>query len=105
MGMPVITPGIGTRCQAVTDIIASVALEQAALSHILNAEGEKLQKVVATTDISLPQLLYTNKSVERMVNAVSRLEMILQAKLEMFDECICDECLVTPATPAPAPIA
>ena len=42
--MPVITPGTGTRCQAVTDIVTSVALEQTALSHILNAEGEKFKK-------------------------------------------------------------
>ena len=42
MGMPVITPSITTRAQAVTDIIESVALEETALSHILNAEGEKI---------------------------------------------------------------
>lgn len=46
MGMPVITPSITTRAQAVTDIIESVALEETALSHILNAEGEKIQKMV-----------------------------------------------------------
>ena len=47
MGMPVISPSQTTRCQAITDIIESVALEQAALSHLLNAEGEKLQRVVS----------------------------------------------------------
>ncbi len=40
------------RYQAITDIIQSVALEQTALAHILNAEGEKIQKVIAPcTDI------------------------------------------------------
>ena len=37
MGMPVITPSTTTRTQAITDIIESVALQETALSHILNA--------------------------------------------------------------------
>ena len=64
-----------------TDIIESVALQETALSHILNAEGEKIQKMVALPDVTPEVLLATNKSVESMVNAVSRLEMILQSKL------------------------
>lgn len=96
MGMPVIVPSSATRCQAITDIVASVALEQAALAHILNAEGEKLQKVVGMLLVSPEQLLATNRSVERMVNAVSRLEMVLQSKLEMFGECLCECPYVAP---------
>lgn len=90
MGMPVITPSTTTRAQAVTDIIESVALEETALSHILNAEGEKIQKMVAMPDVTSEVLLATNKSVESMVNAVSRLEMILQSKLSTFDGCLCE---------------
>jgi len=44
-----------TRPQAITDIVESVALEQTALSHILNAEGEKIQKALefcTTVDIT-----------------------------------------------------
>lgn len=33
------------RRQAITDLFESVALQQTALSHILNAEGEKLQRI------------------------------------------------------------
>lgn len=47
MGMPMIQSSNTSRHQAITDIIASVALEQTALSHILNAEGEKIQKALA----------------------------------------------------------
>ena len=90
MGMPVITPSTTTRSQAVTDIIESVALQETALSHILNAEGEKIQKMVALPDVTPEVLLATNKSVESMVNAVSRLEMILQSKLSTFGTCLCD---------------
>lgn len=96
MGVPVITPSTTTREQAITDIIESVALEETALSHILNAEGEKIQKMVAMPDITPEMLLATNKSVESMVNAVSRLEMILHSKLTAFDNCLCD-----PETPQP----
>lgn len=91
MGMPVIQPSNTTRTQAITDIIQSVALEETALSHILNAEGEKLQKMVAMKDVSPEILLATNKSVESMVNAVSRLEMILHSKLSIFQDCLCPE--------------
>ena len=91
MGMPVITPGTGTRCQAITDVITSVALEQTALSHILNAEGEKIQKIVATSTTA-SEMLAVNKSVESMVKSITRLEMILQGKLELFEDCLCEEC-------------
>lgn len=79
---------VTAREQAVTDIIESVALEQAALSHILNAEGEKLQKI-SQLSVSGDQLLAVNKSVSSMVNSVSRLEMVLQSKLEIFNNCLC----------------
>ncbi len=53
MGMPVITPSTTTREQAITDIIESVALQQTALSHILNAEGEKLSGSLPLTALPL----------------------------------------------------
>ncbi len=91
MGMPVIVPGTATRCQAITDVIESVALEQTALSHILNAEGEKIQRMVAAAATSA-ELFAVNDSVKTMVNAVSRLEMVLLAKLELFGGCLCSDC-------------
>ena len=74
------------RSQAIT----SVALQQAALSHILNAEGEKLQKILSFEDLRTETILQANKSVESMVDAVSGLELILKQKLELFDDCLCD---------------
>jgi hypothetical protein len=86
MGMPVITPGDGTRDQAITDIIESIALQEAALAHIMNAEGEKLQAVIAMEDVTPDQLLEVNRSVLQMISAITRLEMTLQSKLELFSE-------------------
>ena len=78
------------RSQAITDLFESVALQQAALSHSLNAEGEKLQKILSFEDISTDTILQANKSVESMVDTVAGLEMILQQKLALFDDCLCD---------------
>lgn len=78
------------RSQAITDLFESVALQQAALSHILNAEGEKLQKILSFEDISTDTVLQANKSVESMADTVAGLELILQQKLALFDDCLCD---------------
>ncbi|MDR2532648.1 MAG: hypothetical protein LBC82_07390 [Oscillospiraceae bacterium] len=86
MGMPVITPGDGSRDQAITDIIESVALQEAALAHIINAEGEKMQAIVGMENVTPEQLLALNRSVVQMISAVTRLEMTLQSKLELFAE-------------------
>ena len=83
------TTAVPHRCQAIHDLMESVALQQAALAHILNAEGEKLQKVVSTEDVTVDQILVTNKSVESMVNSISDLEIILKSKLDLFGDCIC----------------
>ncbi|MFI3208770.1 MAG: hypothetical protein R3Y40_06495 [Eubacteriales bacterium] len=96
MGMPVITTSQTTRFDAVTDIIQSVALEQAALSHILNAEGEKLQCMLASKCTSPEQILDTNDSVRSMVDSIAKLEMILQYKLNLFEGCLCNTCELTP---------
>lgn len=82
MSMPIITPGTVTREQAISDIIESVALEETGLSHIINAEGEKIQAVVAAGTID--QMMEVNESVKCMLNSVTRLEMVLQGKLELF---------------------
>lgn len=84
MSMPVITPGEGTREQAITDLIQSVALQETALSHILNAEGEKMQAIIGMEHVTIDELLELNKSVQTMISAITRLEIILQAKLELF---------------------
>ncbi len=92
MGMPVIEPGTSTRYQAITDIISSVALQEAALAHILNAEGEKIQKFVADdSTATYAQMLEVNTSVATMVAAVESLEVILRTKLELFSDVLTND--------------
>ncbi len=68
-------------CQAITDLIESVALEQAAVSHILNAEGEKLQAFLELPDQTCESLLEINDSVQKMVDSIALLEMVLHNKI------------------------
>ena len=71
------------RHQAITDVLLSVALQQTALSHILNAEGEKLQKILSL-NVDQETILAANQSVESMVDAAAQLETILRSKLDLF---------------------
>lgn len=84
MSMPVIQASQTSRSQAITDLIQSIALEEAAISHILNAEGEKLQRVIYLEDITPEELIEVNKSVECMVKAITQLETVLKSKLDIF---------------------
>ncbi|MCI2047631.1 MAG: hypothetical protein LKJ90_07945 [Faecalibacterium sp.] len=83
MSMPVIKMPDDpiSMCQAVTDLIESIALEETAMSHILNAEGEKLQKVISM-DVDVCKLLEVNDSATDMVHAIANLELVLKDKLE-----------------------
>lgn len=87
MGMPVITQSDGTREQAITDIVTSVALEQAALSHILNAGGEELQLAVAQSSTN-EELIAINSSITGLITTATALEEVLVTKLEtVLDTC------------------
>ena len=83
----------GPRQQAITDLFLSIALEQTALSRILHAEGDKIQKAIQMNS-SAQELISINCSVNEMVKAISTLEMILKGKIELFTcgGCICGCC-------------
>ena len=72
----------GPRCQAIVDLIESVALQETALAHILNAEGEKMQAMLNMQGMTAQRMLAFNNSVIRLIRAAVRLEMLLQAKFE-----------------------
>lgn len=89
MGMPVIRPGTITREESVGDIISSIAYQESAIAHILNAESEKLQTVINNPATTPDELLIINKSVKNSVDTIIQLEFALKAKLEMFNAMIC----------------
>lgn len=94
MSIPIITSGTGSRCQAISDLIESVALEQAAISHMLNAEGEKMQKIVRLATST--EILQVEQSVEQLINSITSLEIVLQNKLSLFSNCLCENCPCQP---------
>lgn len=82
---------ISNREQVRRLLLASIALEELSSAHLLNAEAEKLQTVLGTTNPgrlvgvtanSLTQLLSVNRSVERTLRDLIKHQMLLQFKLE-----------------------
>ncbi|KRF52451.1 hypothetical protein ASG99_11820 [Bacillus sp. Soil768D1] len=76
-------------------LLASIALEELGLAHLINSEAEKLQGAIGTLvddkghlvneDIkadSLKELLKVNKAVEKTLQSIIKKEMLLQFKFE-----------------------
>lgn len=87
--IPDINPIINIKkVDAIYTIIESIAMEELALAHILNAEGEKLQYVLGTLEGSDPgevticDVMAVNESIRKTLRDVIKTEMLLQLKLE-----------------------
>ncbi|MBQ3512268.1 MAG: hypothetical protein IJA32_00510 [Lachnospiraceae bacterium] len=81
-----------------TTVFQSIALEETAISHILNAEGEKIQKVLTLHNCDSKDILEVNKSVQDTIDKITDLETILKAKLDLIVP-ILDECDKKPPKP------
>ena len=95
---PQIDPPL-TREGSLNEIISSIAMEELSLSHILNAEGEKLQYVLGTLPgldeaAALEEVLQVNQSVKDTLSSVMEQQMALTAKLSAA--------LKAPTAPGPA---
>ena len=90
MSMPKIECAHIDKCCAASSLLQSIALEETAISHILNAEGEKLQKAISLS-CDLKDLIEINKAVGDMVDKLTTLETILKTKLN-FIKPILDDC-------------
>ena len=81
------TPSGLTREEVINQILSSIAMEELGLSHIINAEGEKLQYVLGTlTGVSGPEptieeLLAVNASVQRMLQTTAQNQLFLKDKM------------------------
>lgn len=78
-----------SRCKAITELIEAVAEEQEALARILEAEHEKIEKATELCGSDLDDLVRIDRSAERVISAVTRLELALQLKLDLFQDCLC----------------
>ena len=110
MSMPSFPPNGAdlTQEEALTMIIASIAMEELALSHIINAEGEKLQYILGalpgTNPCATPQdVLAVNKSVASLLDVVAQNQMLLKSKLEKALEACPPPAPPVPPSPPPMP--
>lgn len=95
---PQIDPPL-TREGSLNEIIASIAAEELSLSHILNAEGEKLQYVLGTLPglgeaASLTEVMQINESVQDTMSNIMEQQMLLSGKLSAA--------MTAPVLPGPA---
>ncbi|MFC8683918.1 hypothetical protein [Brevibacillus porteri] len=86
--IPNITPLITiTQSQVANLLLASIALEELGLSHIINAEAEKLQYVLGTLPgltgppATISDLLNVNSSVVNTLREITKKEILLNNKL------------------------
>jgi hypothetical protein len=87
--IPRIAPNISiNRTQVVNLLLASVALEELGLAHVINAEGEKIQAALETlpglsvTDAPFAGLISLNREVRKTLQTIIKSQMLLQFKLE-----------------------
>ncbi|HKM42731.1 MAG TPA: hypothetical protein VJZ70_01920 [Limnochordia bacterium] len=81
--IPDITPKIEIdREEALTLLLASIALEEMGLAHILNAEGEKMQFLLQDKTVCAYDLLAVNESIEQVIRSITKLQIVLQDKLD-----------------------
>ncbi|MCL2839204.1 MAG: hypothetical protein FWE05_00395 [Defluviitaleaceae bacterium] len=77
-----------SREEAINLLLSSIAMEEVALSHVINAEGEKIQYILGTLDIkpttpaTISEILEVNNSVERTLDVAAREQIILKQQME-----------------------
>ncbi len=92
--VPNITPQISiNRDDAINLLLASIAMEEIGLAHIINAEGEKIQYAIGTIpglspEATLDQILDVNDSVQDMLAMVIKKELLLDNKLKQVIDLI-----------------
>jgi len=107
--IPNLTPLISiTTEQTIPLLLSSIALEELALAHIMNAEAEKLQLILGTLPggtvltpavVSIDDLLDADENVQRTLRNVITKEMLLGFKFEN----VLDLISLTPVTPPTEP--
>lgn len=84
---PNINPPI-QREDAVNQILASIAMEELGLSHILNAEGEKLQYILGTLPgvtgpaATIEDVLNANESVRNLLDTAAQNQLFFKSKMQ-----------------------
>ena len=78
-----------TREQALTMIIASIAMEESALGRVIDAEGDKLRYILdrcresSNCEKTLKEIMEVNASVTRLLDTAACNQAILRSKLDL----------------------
>lgn len=69
-------------------LLSSIALQEIALSNIINSESEKLQYVIKRKDkcYSIKELIILNESIEKVLSEVGAIETLLVTKLKYINQ-------------------
>ena len=84
---PNVNPPI-QREDAVNQILSSIAMEELGLSHILNAEGEKMQYILGTLPglsgpaATVKDVLNANESVRSLLETAVQNQIFLKGKMQ-----------------------
>ena len=79
------------RCTAISQLIEAVAEQQESLARILEAEHRTIEKTTQLYNTDVDDLVRIDDSVERILAAVTRLELAIQLKLDLFRDCLCPD--------------
>lgn len=91
--IPNITPTISLkRCETIELLLSSIALEEIGLSHIMNAEGEKLQSFLKHCPRDINDYTRINESINKTLRTIVKSQIMLQFKLEEVRELDCHQC-------------
>lgn len=87
MGMPQIPDGKHRPNfdETIIDLLESIALEEMAMAHIMNAEGEKMQEIIkkfACREICFSQIQESFDEVRSMMNTIIMKEWMLANKMD-----------------------
>lgn len=89
--VPDLTPDIElSRKDVINVLLMSIALEELAIAHAVNAEAEKIQEVIASYQ-SFKQLVKANEKVRDTFKILLFKEMVLSLKLQDILKLVKDE--------------
>ncbi len=91
MGMPQIPEGTNRPCfdEMLIDLLEAVALDHMSLSHIINAEGERIQEMVnkyACDELSYCQLESSCEATNTLLNNVIMKEWLMLNRLNSIKD-------------------
>ena len=91
MSMPKFPSDTGslTKENVLNQILSSIAMEELGISHLLNAEGEKMQYILGTLEgvtppvipATIEQVLQANQSIQKLLGTIMMQQVFLKAKM------------------------